>query len=67
MKQLREYLERLNDVNQFDLEAEWVGLEDEPLIRVFKESDDNELCCGSEVEIVELVRESLGFWGLEDA
>ena len=67
MKQLREYLERLNDVNQYDLDAEWVGSEDKPLVRVFEESDDHELCCGPEVEIVELVRESLGFWGLEDA
>lgn len=67
MKELRKYLDRLNEANQYDLAAEWVGDEDDPFIRVYQESDDQTLCSGQLEEIMELVRESLAFWGLEDA
>ena len=67
MKELQEYLDRLNAVNDFDLAWEWAGAESEPYIRVFEEADDHELCSGSETDIIERVRDSLGFWGLEDA
>lgn len=67
MKELQNYLDRLNAANDFNLAWEWDGAEDEPYIRVFEEADNHELCSGTEEEIIELVRDSLGFWGLEDA
>jgi len=67
MRELQEYLDRLNALNDFDLAWEWDGDDETPFIRVFEEAEDHELCSGSKEDIIEKVRDSLGFWGLEDA
>lgn len=68
-KEILDYLDRINARNQSDLDCHWVGDDDEGdlMIRVYSASDDLDLCTGTKAEIIELVRESLAFWGLEDA
>jgi hypothetical protein len=73
MKELQDYLDRINELNQYDLY--WETVEPNPDVDeewradvwVLRESDNSPLCGGKWNEIIEFVRESLGFWGLEDA
>lgn len=65
-RELWQYIDRLNDINDFDLAWEWKGQDDEPWVRVYEQAENHELCGGSMDNIQERIRKALPGWHLQD-
>lgn len=70
-KDILEYLEAINNKNEFDLCAKWAGYSYMPYLLVYKEADKHELCSISMISLIkgagiDIIRKALPHWSLED-
>lgn len=66
-RELSQYLDALNEKNDFDLEWEYErGPRDEPVVKVYEQADRHELCSGDWGEIKINIQKALPRWRLED-
>lgn len=67
---INELINKINDINNFDLTMRWVGdnIEVSPSIQVYEESEQHVLCYGSPSDIDKLYEDIIkgaDSWGLQ--
>lgn len=65
-RELTEYIDRLNAVNDFDLAWHWTGNGYSRSIEVYEEEERHTLAVGTIDTIIDHIKVNLPDWGLED-
>ena len=63
---LDEYINSINEYNDFDLAWRWSGHDTHPVVEVYEQADRHILCGGTIYNIINELADALDDWGLVD-